>query len=217
MQFWAKSNVAANTADGNGLTYAEMEGRRQIREMMDILREKDPHGKELVLLALSSHIGIRETRQLRCQYQVTFDDIRYGREFDDAVVYCAYPPDIHHHDKPGATFWYLDGVQEYTVVGGEKHFERWRDDEGEYKTYWQIPYRSLVPGKFGNLLVCGRAVDADKGAFAAIRIMISMNQTGEAAGVAAYEALASSKPAWDIDIKAMRQKMKNGGSIVFND
>jgi hypothetical protein len=75
----------------------------------------------------------------------------------------------------------------------------------------------LLPKNIDNLLICGRAIDADKGAFAAARIMVSMNQTGEAAGVAAYEALSSSKAVQDIDIKSMRQKMRQGGSIVFND
>lgn len=217
VRYWAKSNVVADCADGVALTEAEIAGRGQIRAMMDILREGDPRGKELVLLALSSSIGIRETRQLRCTHHLTFDDIRRGREFDDAVVYCAYPPDIHHHDKPGATYWYLDGVEEYTVVGEEKRFTRWRDDDGPYPTFWQIPYRAMLPEKVGNLLICGRAIDADKGAFAATRIMVSMNQTGEAAGVAAYQALSSGKAVQDIDIKAMRRAMKQGGSIVFND
>jgi hypothetical protein len=217
MRYWAKSNVVADCADGNGLTKAEIEGRAQIREMMNVLREKDPAGKKLVLLALSSAIGIRETRQLHCSYHVEFDDIRYGREFDDAVVYCAYPPDIHHHDKAGATYWYLDGVKEYTVVGEEKEFTKWRDDNGPYPTFWQIPYRALLPEKIDNLLICGRAIDADKGAFAATRIMVSMNQTGEAAGVAAYEALSSGKAVQDINIRSMRRKMKQSGSIVFND
>jgi hypothetical protein len=217
VRYWAKSNVIADCADGNGLSYAEMEGRSQIREMMNILREKDPEGKKLVLLALSSAIGIRETRQLKCSYHIEFDDIRRGKEFDDAVVYCAYPPDIHHHEKAGATYWYLDGVKEYTVVGSDKVFTRWRDDGGPYPTYWQIPYRALLPEKIENLLICGRAIDADKGAFAATRIMVSMNQTGEAAGIAAYEALSSGKTVQNIDIKAMRRKMKQGGSIVFND
>lgn len=40
-------------------------------------------------------------------------------------------------------------------------------------------------------------------------------QTGEAAGVAAYEALTTNRTVQDIDFKSMREKMKQGGSIVF--
>ena len=49
----------------------------------------------------------------------------------------------------------------------------------------------------------------------AARVMISLNQTGEAAGVAAYEALTTNRTVQNIDFKSMREKMKQGGSIVF--
>lgn len=214
---WYKTNVLYDCSDGEQLTAAEIEGRAQIRRMMDVLRENDPAAKDLVLLSLASMIGARETRQLRCSYQVTFEDIITGREFEDAVVYCAYPPDIHHHDKPGATFWYMDGIEEYWRFDCESEFKRWKTDASEHKTFWQLPYRAMLPKSVDNLLICGRAVDADKGAFSAIRSLICMNQTGEAAGVACYEALSSNKTVQDIDFKAMRRKMKQGGSIVFND
>ena len=97
----------------------------------------------------------------------------------------------------------------------ENIVRRWREDIGV--TYWQFPYRSMLPRDIPNLLVCGRAIDADKSGFAAARVMISLNQTGEAAGVAAYEALASGKTVQGIDFASMRRKMKAGGSIVFND
>ena len=45
--------------------------------------------------------------------------------------------------------------------------------------------------------------------------MLSLNQPGEAAGVAAYEALTSNKTVQTIDFASMRRKMKEGGSIVL--
>ena len=45
--------------------------------------------------------------------------------------------------------------------------------------------------------------------------MISLNQTGEAAGVACFEALSSGKPVQRIDYSSFRRKMKDGGSIVL--
>ena len=75
----------------------------------------------------------------------------------------------------------------------------------------------MLPERIPNLLICGRAIDTDKSALAASRVMISLNQTGEAAGVAAYEALSSGKTVQTIDFSAMRRKMKQGGSIVLDD
>lgn len=215
VRYFAKTNVYLDCADGAELTRAEIEGRRQVRAMMDILRKYDDRGRSLVLLALSSQIGIRETVQVKCGYELKFEDVIHGRRFDDAIANGAYPPDIHHSDKPGATYWYLDGVQEYTAPGKANEFTRWRGETPENPTYYQIPYRSLVPEGLGNVLVCGRAIDADKGAFAAARIMVNMNQTGEAAGVAAVEALESARDVGNVDVANVRRKLEKGGSIVL--
>lgn len=213
---WFKSNIVTDCSDADKLTWAEMTGRAQIREMIDILRETDPNAKDLALVALSSSIGIRETRQLRCSYQLTVDDVCNGREFDDAIAYCAYPVDIHHQNRM-TSYRFLDGTEEITEPGKEKKVVRWRPETEMSPTYWQLPYRSMLPRNIPNLLICGRAIDADKGALAAARVMISLNQTGEAAGVAAYEALTSGRSVQSIDFKSMRSKMKQGGSIVLND
>ena len=213
IQNWFKSNVCEDCSDAEKLTRAEIVGRAQIREMLDVLREQDPAAKDLALIALSSTIGIRETRQLRCSYQTTVDDICNGRKFEDAVVFCAYPVDIHFPNKQTA-YRFLDGTEEITEPGKEPRVVRWRPESEVSPTYWQLPYRSMLPKDIPNLLICGRAIDTDKGALAASRVMISLNQTGEAAGVAAFEALTSNRTVQTIDFASMRNKMKQGGSIV---
>ena len=211
---WCKSQFVGDCSKADVLTQGEITGRAQVREMMNILREQDPHGNELSLVALGSIIGIRETRQLKCSYQLTMDDVLYGRHFDDAIGYCAYPVDVHVPQMP-TTFRYLDGTENYGLPDGTSAWRRWREDDGPYPTYWQIPYRCMLPEKIGNLLICGRAIDTDKGAHGAARVMISLNQTGEAAGVACYEALNSGKTVQAIDVKALRRRMQAGGSIML--
>lgn len=211
---WCKSQFVGDCADGDVLTQSEIASRRQVREMMNILRESDPHGNELSLIALSSMIGIRETRQLRCSYQITGEDICYGKAFDDAIGYCAYPVDVHIPQMP-TTFRYLDGYEKRATPDGKSEEIRWRTDKGPYPTYWQIPFRSILPEKIPNLMVCGRCIDSNKDAHGALRVMISLNQTGEAAGVACYEALSSGKALQNIDFASFRRKMKAGGSIIL--
>lgn len=210
---WFKSNISWDCSDAETLTNAEITGRAQLRKMMDILREEDPAAKDLALVALSSTIGIRETRQLKCSYQTTVDDICYGRKFDDAIAYCAYPVDIHHQHAQ-TSYRFLDGTEEIYAPGKPKRVGKWREVTDNMPTYWQLPFRSMLPRDIPNLLICGRAIDADKGALAAARVMISLNQTGEAAGVAAYEALTSGRSVQDIDIASVKSKMKQGGSII---
>lgn len=210
---WCKPQFVGDCSDADILTRAEIEGRRQVREMMNILRESDPCGSELSLVGLSPMIGIRETRQLRCSYQITGEDICYGRKFDDAIGYCAYPVDVHIPQMP-TTFRYLDGWERHSTPSGEIEEVRWRED-GDYPTYWQIPFRSILPESIPNLMVCGRSIDSDRDAHGALRVMISLNQTGEAAGVACYEALTSGKTLQKINFESFRDKMKKGGSIIL--
>jgi hypothetical protein len=212
--FWATSNVQQHCESGAGLAAAEVEGRRQNRAMLDLLRRHAPEGCTLSLVALGSHIGIRETRNVQCQYTTTFDDITTGRSFPDAVIFGAYPPDIHHHDRPGGTYLYLDGVQESDDMQ-KVRFSRWRDEREPSPTFWQVPLRSLIPREAPNVAVCGRALDVDEGAFAAVRVMVSLNQSGEAAGVAAFEALTAAKPLQQVDGASVRARMAAGGSIIL--
>jgi len=204
----------ANCADADELTAAEIEGRRQVRAIMDIVRKYGPPGSKIALVALSSYIGIRETRHIRCSYRLTEEDVLTGRRFEDAIANGTYRVDIHHDDKPGITFRYLDGRELYFGTGHRQE-GRWRPETPENPTFYQIPFRSMVPQGWNNLIVAGRAIDADRGAFGAIRVMVNTNQTGEAAGVAAYLALASGKSVAELDPAELRRLLAAGGSVVL--
>ena len=74
-----------NPADADDLTQSEMEGRRQVRAIQDILKHVAPESR-LSLQALPSRIGVRESRHIRCGYQLTGDDVLNGRCFADAIA-----------------------------------------------------------------------------------------------------------------------------------
>lgn len=210
-----KTNVFESCLTAQGITKGEMEGRRQVRAMMDILNRHGDSDRELVLLSLSSSIGIREGRHMKLGYTLTGDDVCSGRRFEDAVGNGSYPIDIHHADKPGCTFWYLNGMTEYELDGYPHEISWWKPQSEDYPRYYQIPYRSLLPDKWENLLVCGRAMDADTRAYGAIRVMINLNQTGEAAGVAAALCLQENVGNRELDMKLLRSELAKGGSIVL--
>ncbi|MFZ4778669.1 MAG: FAD-dependent oxidoreductase, partial [Terrimicrobiaceae bacterium] len=124
----------------------------------------------------------------------------------DGIANGSYRVDIHHDDKPGITFRYLDGRESYVRPGFPPEEGRWRPAGGVNPTFYQIPYRSLLPlGKHANLLVAGRFIDADEQAHAAIRVMVNMNQTGEAAGTAAFLALKNDQCAAGVDPELLRR------------
>ena len=202
-------------SNGKDLTYSEIEGRRTIRAIMDIIRKYSPNGKNISLASLASTIGIRETRHIKGLYKITDDDLLFGKIFNDAIAFSSYRVDIHQSDRPGIIFKYLNGVQEYERRGYETEYSRWREESDSYPTFYQVPYRSLISDKYDNLIFCGRMIDAEEGAFGALRVMVTMNQLGEAAGTAAYLGINSNLKVSSIDTENLRETLKKGGSIIL--
>jgi hypothetical protein len=203
-----------NCSVADDLTKAEMEGRRQIRAIMDMVRKYGPPEKP-GLVALPSHIGIRETRHIKCRYQVSDRDALDGKRFEDAIANGSYRLDIHHQDKPGLTFMYLDGTQVYSRPGYPNVTSRWRNESGKNTGFYQVPLRSLIPPKYDNLMIAGRMLDAQMIAFSGIRVMVNMNQLGEAAGVTSFLALHKNKAIHEVDFRDVRNELKKGGSIII--
>jgi len=198
-------------SNANDLTFSEIEGRRQIRAYMDISRKY--YSGKISLVALCSYIGVRQTRQIKGMYQLTDDDVMTGRKFEDGIANCSYPVDIHKQDGT-MEIKYLSGNYKKILLDGTTETGRWCDSD-KASTYYQIPYRSMVSTKCKNLIVAGRMVDSEISAFSSMRVMVNSNQMGEAAGVAAYVAINSGKPVYDIDISILKSKLKQGGSLIL--
>lgn len=203
-----------NCAIADDLTRAEIEGRRQIRAMLDMMHKYGSEHK-VGLVGLPSYVGIRETRHIECLYQVSDDDALYGKNFDDAIANGSYVLDLHHQDKPGITFRYLDGTERYSRPGYPDQKGRWRKEITVNPTLYQVPLRSLVPKKIPNLIIAGRMLDASVISFSGIRVMVNMNQLGEAAGVTTYLALHQNKKIRDVSSTDVRSELAKGGSIII--
>ncbi len=200
-------------SNGENLTCAEMEGRRQVRAIRDLLTRYVPESR-LRLQTLPSRIGIRQTRHIKCRTQLTGDDVLRGRRFPDAIANGSYRVDVHHPDRPGITLRYLDGRQEYRRPGFAAEKTRWRPEGGDSPTFYQIPLSSMIQDRHPNLVIAGRMLDADPTAHAAIRVMINLNQVGEAAGVTAAIALQSGADSANVPSGMVRKTLADGGSII---
>lgn len=217
IQMRADSHVFnVDTSQADQLTASEIEGRRQVRAMMDVMRAYGPKDLKPVLVDIGANIGARETRRVEAAYRITGDDVLYGRRFEDAIANGSYRVDIHHADGPGITFRYLDGHEEVIPERGAERIVRpWREPLDKDPTFYQVPLRALQQSGCPNLLLAGRMLDADKTAFSAVRVMVNMNQTGEAAGVAAYQMLDRDCTVLDLDAAAVRRDLAAGGSIIL--
>lgn len=74
----------------------------------------------------------------------------------------------------------------------------------------------MVPNStLPNLLLSGRMIDADAVARGAIQVMVSLNQTGEAASTAAVLALRRNGTAAEVDTTVLRHSLADGGSVMI--
>ncbi len=216
VQFRADGHVfELDTTDADQLTRAEIEGRRQARAILDIVRRYGPPNAGAALVDLAAEIGVRETPRMKAAYRVTGDDVLSGRRFDDAIANGSYRVDIHHSDGPGITFRYLNGRECVLAERGlPPKWSRWREPLPADPTFYQVPFRAVLQARVPNLVAAGRMICADRIAFSALRVMVNLNQIGEAAGVACAMAVREGRAPGELDQQALRKTLAEGGSEV---
>ncbi|NLP11209.1 FAD-dependent oxidoreductase [bacterium] len=182
-------NTIACNADQ--LTAAEIEGRRQIRAYMDLARKYGGTDNKPCLVDMASTIGVRETRSFKANYTLTETDVVRCRRFPDAIANGTYHIDVHDPET------------------GEFKF---KEPEGDF---YQIPLSTMVSDRAANLIMAGRMISADRSAFGGIRVMVNLNQVGEAAGVTAALAAANSTPISQVDAVVVRRRLADLGAIML--
>lgn len=204
-----------DACDADSLTRAEIEGRNQARRIIDLVRAKHPD-HPVAMTALPARIGLRESCHAACLHQLTEAEVLDGVRFPDAIANSCYRVDIHPQGGGGIIFRYLDGREMRQEAADQPGvWGRWRAERAIDPTYYQVPYRSLVPRDLDNVLVAGRCLDADTGAFGAVRVMVVCNQMGEAAGTAAALALRGGTTMAAVDVQLLRRTLAEHGAIVL--
>jgi len=179
-----------NATDPDVLTAAEMAGRRQALEYSRFLVDRVPGYENASLVALSSQIGMRETRRVHGDYRVTRDDVLGARQFDDQIGLCGAP--IEDHLPGTGTVW--EYLPEGEAVG--------------------IPFRALIPRDGLNALVAGRCFSATHDAQASIRSMAQCMAMGQAAGTAAALAANGDGAVRDVEVGRLRTRLVEDGAIL---
>lgn len=173
------------------ISRAEVLARRQIHELISFLKENSKAFDESALISIAVNIGVRESRKLKGMHVLTADELIACTRFEDSIALGNYDIDIHSPTGTGTSHRYFA--------------------EGEYYT---IPYRSLLPKEYDNLLVAGRCISATHEAQASVRIMPICCCLGEAAGTAAAIAFNSGKNAHTVDVKAVQNKLTANGAVL---
>ncbi len=175
---------ATNPVD---LTRAEIEGRRQALQAVEVLREfgADIGFGRCSLRSIAAQIGVRETRRIRGRAMLTRDDILQRKPVIDAI---------------GIFPCFIDPFGEIIRPSGNEHF--------------QVPYGMLLPDGVENLLVAGRCVSCAEDAFGAVRMMVCCAVTGQAAGTAAALSARAGCVPGALDVESLQQRLRQDGVIL---
>ena len=175
--------------NGQELSEAEIEGRRQLRDYLAWLRRCVPGFEQARLHSIAHHIGVRETRRIRGRACITRADFEVQRKFPDAIARASYPIDIHNPDGSGT---------EIVCV-----------PEGDF---YEIPYGCIVAADVENLLVGGRPISADHAVHSSMRVMPPACSVGQAAGMAAALAALSGRSPAELDGREVRRRLVEKGA-----
>jgi len=181
---------AADATKAEELAVAEVRLRRQVLEGLQFFRRYVPGCENAFLSATASSIGVRESRRVAGLYELTDDDVRLARRFDDAVALGGFPIDSHDPRGPG-----MDGTEPLSGAYG-------------------IPYRALLPRSVDRLLVAGRCISASRRALASARITGTCMAMGQAAGTAAALAALSNRVPRELDVGQLRATLLRQGAIL---
>lgn len=168
--------------DIRDLTKAEIVGRQLVMWALAAMKKYTPGCENVKLRTFGSSLGVRESRKIIGEYNITEQDVKNEARFEDSI---------------GIFPEFLDG---YGVV--------FIPTTGRY---FQVPYGIMVPQKVENLLVAGRCVAGDKISHAATRQMMCCTVTGQGAGVAAAVSVKDRRTCRNVDIRTVQKALKKQG------
>lgn len=184
--------IGFDVTDTESMTALEILARRRMFEVLDYYQrvKKQPW----LFDHCSPRIGIREGRRIVGDYVLTVDDVKKGREFDDAIARGCYLLDCMSPDI-------------------EKRVAMVNDEEAHVPPY-QIPMRSVIARDSSNLLMAGRCFSADQLALSSARIMPTCAMMGQAAGMLAGMAVKLNSDPRKVDAQLVRRKIEKNGAVL---
>lgn len=192
------ANADGSPVDGtNALQFsaAEIEGRRQILNFFRFLRAYAPGFENAYLLEIAPQVGVRETRRVLGDYQLTGHDVLQCASFDDTV---------------GVNGWMIE-----EHVAGNVAFQ-WQDIP-HARGYNHLPLRMLLPRTLDNVLVAGRCASMTHMGQSAARVSGACFVMGQAAGTAAAQALQHGLDVRSVDVAALQAQLAADGAWLGLD
>jgi hypothetical protein len=183
--------VGVDGTGGRSKTDGMVRGRAEVQRLMALMRKHFPGFGEARIKAVAPLLGVRETRRIKAEYQLSVGDLAAGKEFDDTIGFSAYGWDLPDPKLPSHN-----------------------PGHGRKRELTPIPYRVMVARPVENLVCPGRAISVERPVLGPLRVMAPCMAMGEAAGEAAALVLRRGVPFAAIDTAALRDKLRTDGAIV---
>ena len=174
-------------------------GRKLALEYTEFYRRYVPGCSDIELLSTAPVMGVRDSRRIVGEFELTIEDFRARRQFPDQIAVYNRPTDVHptdtskaEHDRFLRDFRGKDNLEHGACVG--------------------IPYGILVPRGALNLWVAGRCHSSDTKVHGSIRAQSAAYMMGQAAGTAAAQSITTGQPACDLDTAALVTQLRSDGA-----
>jgi hypothetical protein len=170
-------------------------GEKELEYIIPYINENFPGFERAVLKSVGEELYVRESRHFITEYILSIDDVLENRNFDDQIAVASYPVDV----QPAAPGDYGN------IVGNPDRYG--------------IPYRSLLPINFNNLLLAGKHAGYSSLAAGSARVIPIGMVTGEAAALAVVTGIENNCDFREFIIrpeiiKELQRKITNNGGYI---
>jgi hypothetical protein len=190
-----------NGLSTRSLSDGMMAGRRLAVEYLEFFRKYVPGCEELELLTTAPVMGVRDTRRIVGEFELTIADFASARQFPDQVAVYNRPTDVHPTDT------------------SEKEYQRFLHDFEGFHGLGEgdclgVPYGILVPRGWINLWVAGRCHSSETKVHGSIRAQSAAYMMGQAAATAAVQSISTGQPACDLDTEQLVLTLRAAGAYL---
>jgi hypothetical protein len=160
-----------------------------------------PGCEELELVTTAPVMGVRDSRRIVGEFELTIEDFKSARQFPDQVAVYNRPTDVHPTDT------------------SEKEYQRFLSDFEGFHGLGEgdclgVPYGILVPKGWTNLWVAGRCHSSDTKVHGSIRAQSAAYMMGQAAATAAVQSIRTGEPACDLDTEQLVITLRANGAYL---
>lgn len=171
----------------------------------EIIRSSKLHLRERFdekykLIAISDILGVREGRRITGEENMKFQTFMNEKASPSRIIAWSYSNhDTHSND------WAFESEA--------------AQDWGVAASLWgtafhvPVPLGAIVPKGFQNLIVAGRCIAADHDFAQSVRMKRTVQQMGEAAGIAAWLSITGNLPVMKIEYGILRNELLQTGCL----